>query len=83
MISAATSPAPGAAHLEYDALHATSFDVLHKGPGEISFTKVVDDTLVKVYDASGLAAGSHEYKVIGQNSRGNGPESAVSTIVVT
>ena len=31
----ATSPAAGQAHLDFSAAHATSYDVLHKGPGEI------------------------------------------------
>lgn len=82
VISVATSPAAGQAHLEFDALHATSFDVLHKGPGDIDFTTVADDAIEKVYNATGLAAGNHEYKVIGQNSRGNGLESAVAPINV-
>ena len=82
VITVATSPAPGAGHVEYDADHATQFDVLHKGPGDAAFSVVADDVIVKVYDATGLAAGNHEYKVIGRNSRGDGPESAVSTIVV-
>jgi hypothetical protein len=38
--------------------------------------------MTKTYDATGLAAGSYDYKVIGGNSQGPGPESAVSTIVV-
>ena len=82
VISEATSPAPGYAHIVYDALHATSFDVLHKGPGDTEFTTVADDVIEKIYDTSGLAAGIHEYKVIGQNTRGNGPESAVASIMV-
>ena len=82
VISVATSPAGGEAHLEFDAPHATSFDVWHKGPDAIEFTLVADDILENVYNATGLAAGNHEYKVIGQNSRGNGPESAVSTLAV-
>jgi len=82
VISVATSPAASQAHLEFDALHATSFDVLHKGPSDTEFTNVADDIIEKVYNANGLAPGNHEYKIIGQNSRGNGPESAVSTIAV-
>ena len=82
LISVATSPAPGTVHLVYDAAHGTQFDVLHKGPGDAAFSVVADDVIVKTYDTSGLAAGSHEYKVIGRNSQGSGPESAVSTIVV-
>lgn len=81
-IAIATSPAAGQAHLEFAASHATSFDVLHKGPGDIEFTTVADDVIETIYDTSGLAAGLHEYKVIGQNSRGNGLESEVATITV-
>jgi len=82
VISVATSPAPGQAHLEYDAAHATSFDVLHKGPGDTEFSTVADDLIEKVYNANGLPPGLHDYKVIGQNSRGNGPESAVASMTV-
>lgn len=82
VITVATSPAPGAAHLVYDAEGATDWDVLHKGPGDLEFSVVADDVIVKTYDTTGLAAGSHDYKVIGRNSQGSGPESAISTIVV-
>jgi len=82
VVSEATSPAPGQAHLRFAAEHATSFDVLHKGPGDTEFATVADDIIETTYDTSGLAAGTHEYKVIGQNTRGNGPESAVASITV-
>jgi len=82
VISAATSPAAGAVHLAFSAPGGTTFDVLHKGPGDADFTIVANDTIEREYDATGLAAGSHDYKVIPRNSRGPGPESAVSTIVV-
>lgn len=82
VISVATSPAAGQAHLEYTALHATSYDVLHKGPGDTEFATVADDVIQTTYDTGGLVPGNHEYKVIGQNSRGNGPESAVASINV-
>ncbi len=83
VISVATSPGAGQAHLEFHALHATSFNVLHKGPGETEFTIVAEDIIATVYDANGLAPGNHEYQVIGQNSRGNGPDSTISIIAVT
>ena len=82
VISEATSPAAGAVHLKFDAPSGTSFDVLHKGPGHADFSIVADDTIEREYDATGVAAGSHDFKVIPRNSRGAGPESAVSTIVV-
>ena len=81
-ITAATSPAAGQAHLGFSATHATSYDVLHKGPGDAAFAVVADDIIVTTYNATGLAAGAHEYKVVGRNSRGTGPESDASTVNV-
>jgi len=83
LITAATSPGPGQAHLEFNAPHMTSGDVLHQAPGAPAFVKVADDLITKTYDATGLVAGAHGYKLIPRNSRGDGPESAVSTINVT
>ncbi|MEN9576041.1 MAG: hypothetical protein RL514_3896 [Verrucomicrobiota bacterium] len=83
IITAATSPGAGQAHLEFNAPHMTSGDVLHKAPGAPAFVKVADDIIEKFYNATGLAAGAHEYKVIPRNSRGDGPESAVSVVNVT
>jgi len=82
VIAVATSPAAGEAHLEFSANHATSYDVLHKGPGDADFVVVADDIIQTVYNATGLAAGAHEYKVLGRNSRGTGPESDVSVVNV-
>jgi hypothetical protein len=82
VITAATSPGAGAARLEFSANHATSYDVLHKGPGDTAFTLVADDIIVTTYNATGLVAGAHEYKLVGRNSRGTGPESEVSTVNV-
>ncbi len=83
VISVATSPAAGEVHLEYDAPHATRWDVLHQGPGETDFSVVAADVIVKVYDATGLLAGDHQYKVVGRNSRGEGPESSIATVTVS
>ena len=82
VIAVATSPAAGEAHLEFSANHATSYDVLHKGPADADFAVVADDIIQTVYNATGLAAGAHEYKVLGRNSRGTGPESDVSVVNV-
>jgi hypothetical protein len=82
VITVATSPAAGTAHLEFSANHATSYDVLHKGPADSVFTVVADDIIVTIYNATGLVVGAHEYKVIGRNSRGAGPESDVSVVNV-
>lgn len=82
VITNASSPGAGEAHFEYDAPHSTSWDVLRKGPGDAAFVKVANDVIVKSYDATGLAAGAYEFKVIGRNSKGDGPASAVTTINV-
>ena len=80
-ITVATSPAPGLAHLEFDATGGTFFDVLRKGPGEADFSIVAADIVANVYDAS-LPPGSYQFKVIGKNSQGSGPESDIATVVV-
>ena len=82
VISVATSPGVGEAHLEFDASHATSFDVLHKGPFDAEFAIVADDTVENFYDATGLDPGQHEYQVIGENSSGTGPASDIATIEI-
>ena len=80
-ITVATSPAPGLAHLEFDAPGGTFFDVLRKGPGEADFSIVAADIVANVYDAS-LPPGSYQFKVIGKNSQGSGPASDIAIVVV-
>ena len=82
VITVATSPAPGAVHLEFEANHATSFQVWHKGPGSGLFVKVDDVLLPGAYDTTGLVPGAHEYQIVGENSRGTGPTSLPSTVNV-
>jgi hypothetical protein len=78
----AESQADGAVRLEFDADHATSFQVWHKGPGEAQFVQVGDSIRPGTYAGFGLAAGQHEYKIVGVNSRGEGPASEVATVPV-
>jgi len=54
-----------------------------KRPAPWTFTKVVDDGLLKTYDATGLTAGSYQYQVVGRNSLGDSPASDPATISVT
>ena len=82
IITEATSPAPNQAHIAFDAPHGTSFDVYRKGPGDAAFILVAEDTIDKTYNASGLAAGTHEFKVVPRNSKGTGPASEVSVVAV-
>ncbi len=82
-VTKAESPAAGAVRLEFDAPHATSFQAWRQGPGESEFTLVEEDLLKPgVYTATGLAAGEYRYKVVGVNSRGEGPASTEAVINV-
>jgi hypothetical protein len=74
-IGTAKSSAAGEAFLKFDAEHATSFQVWRKGPGQTEFELVADVIRPGVYVVTGLIEGNHEYKVVGVNSRGEGPAS--------
>jgi hypothetical protein len=74
-IGVAESQAEGAVHLKFSAEHATTFKVIHKGPGQTEFAEVADVLLPGEYVQLGLPGGWHEYKIVGVNSRGAGPES--------
>lgn len=76
-IDLAESPDDGTVRLEFSAEHAASFKVFHKGPGDAVFTEVADVLLPGEYSAVGLSAGSHDYKIVGVNSRGEDPASEV------
>lgn len=82
VISSATSPAAGALHAEFDAPHATSFEVWRKGPGDEQFVLVEEAIKPGVYDATGLPAGTYELQIVGENSRGDGPASVSATVQV-
>jgi hypothetical protein len=81
-ITQAESQVEGAMHLKFSAEHATTFKVIHKGPGETEFSEVADVLLPGEYVKAGLPGGMHEYKVVGVNSRGEGPASQPVTIQV-
>ena len=82
VITSATSPAAQSARLEFGVPHATSFVVFRKGPDDEDFKQVTDVLLPGVYEAGDLPPGENQFKVMPENSRGRGPESAVSTVVV-
>ena len=83
-IVVAESPAPGAAHLAVAAEGATTFHILHKGPGMAQFALVANLAASGSVDyvTSNLAAGVHEYKARGLNARGIGQESEVVVLEV-
>ena len=82
VISSATSSAAGTLHAEFDAPHATSFEVWRKGPGDGQFVLVEEAIKPGVYNATGLPAGSYELQIVGENSRGEGPASVTATVQV-
>ena len=77
-----SSPAAGAAHLDYEAKNATSYTIQRKGPGEAEFATVAENVSALAYDVTGLAAGEHWFVVIGHNSRGAGPASEIARVQV-
>ena len=81
-ITVAESPAEGVVELEFDATHATSFQVWLKAPGEAQFVLVGDSIRPGSFSAIGLTAGNYEYQIVGVNSRGEGPASATATVSV-
>lgn len=69
--------------LEFDAPHATSFDVFQKLQADTIFTQVAEDIITRTYDSEKLDPEAiFEFKVVGRNSLGGGPESAVASITV-
>lgn len=82
VISAATSPMAGKLHAEFDAPHATSFQVWRKGPGDEQFLLVEETIKPGVYNATGLPAGTYELRIVGENSRGEGPASTTVSVAV-
>lgn len=78
-----TSPAAGQARLRYSAPRGTSYDVFRKGPGEATFTRVVDDRIEKELLLTGLAPGLHEFQVSARNSRGEGDRSATGSLNIS
>lgn len=82
VITLAESPETGVASITYESDHATTFDVFHKGPGEAVFAKILSDVAETQFTSDLLPLGNHDFKVVGKNSRGDGPESDVSTVAV-
>jgi hypothetical protein len=83
VMALAQSPSAGAVRLEFSAPHATSYQVWQQAPGAAEFTLVTDEVLNPgVYAAGSLAAGTHRFRVVGVNSRGEGPASVVAEIAV-
>lgn len=82
VIESATSPAAGTITTAYDAPHGTTWDVLLLAPGATEYVVSVSDTIEKTATISGLAAGTYSVQVRGRNSRGEGPVSDPSSVVV-
>jgi hypothetical protein len=68
--------------IEFDAGHASRFNVWRKGPMDADFLLVAEDVTEHTFETNGLAAGLYLVKVAGKNSKGIGPESDPVTIAV-
>jgi len=82
VISSALVTTPGTVHLVYSAPGATTYDVLHRLAGETTWVPLAEDIIEKEFDATGLAAGVHEFAVLPHNSRGNGEQSDTAQVTV-
>ena len=82
VITSALVTTPGTVHLVYDAPSATTFDVLHRLAGAAIWLPLADNLIEKEFDATGLAAGVHEFAIIGHNSRGDGEQSDAASVTV-
>jgi hypothetical protein len=67
------------AKLIFDAPNATSFDVLYQSPAEEPYHVVAEDIIEREFIAD-VVTGENNFKVVGRNSRGNGPESDVTDV---
>ncbi|MBI3416664.1 MAG: hypothetical protein HY043_15335 [Verrucomicrobia bacterium] len=68
--------------LSFGAARATSFTLLHQGPGEAAFSVLADGLTAKVFTQTGQSVGQHAYKVIGKNSVGVGAESLPLVVTI-
>ena len=63
--------------LNFDAPRATSFTLLHKGPGAAAFAVLADGLTLKSFEHATGELGEHQYKLVPHNASGNGAESVV------
>lgn len=82
VVTTAENPEPGVSRLAFDATHATSFIIKRRLQGQAEFETVAEDFTDEEFEEDGLAVGVYEYIVIGHNSRGDGPPSAVATVTI-
>ncbi len=68
-----------AATITFAALHATTFDVYMRILPEAEWTKVASKITATTFSHADTH-GDFEFKVVGRNSRGPGPESDVASI---
>jgi hypothetical protein len=67
------------ATITYEALHATKYDVYIKIAPETEWTKVASKTPATTFTHTDTH-GDFEFKVVGWNSRGYGPECDVASV---
>ncbi len=72
VITPALVTTPGTVHLVFSAPSATTYDVLHRLAGSATWVPLAENIIEKEFDATGLAAGVHEFAIMGHNSRDDG-----------
>lgn len=71
--------------IQFDAAAsgATRFTYLQQAPGSPAFVVVQADSPESIFTLTGQPVGVHRFKVVGSNSSGSGPESAVTEATVS
>jgi hypothetical protein len=72
----------GTIRFDVSAPGATRYTYLHQAPDSAAFVVVLADSPEASFALSGQPSGLHRFKVVGSNSQGSGPESAVAEISV-
>ena len=73
----------GTIHFDAAAAGATRFTLLQQQPGSPAYVVVRADATESSFTLQGQPAGLHRFKVVGSNSGGSGPESAVAEVTVS
>jgi len=72
----------GDIHFDVSAPGATRYTYLQQVPGAAAFVVVLADSPQTSFNLHGQPAGVHRFKAIGSNSRGEGPESTITAVMV-
>jgi hypothetical protein len=82
VIDQATALESGQVRLEFHAERATLYRILRRPPDGGAWMVALDGLRARSATVEGLAAGEHQFQVVGRNSRGEGQPSAPVSVTV-